>query len=162
MLQKDYSPSIADLLVATLASGTSTKRFYKIISERKFEKHKEDSVRVTLSRLHKRGFIKSSLAGWSLTKTGKLHSKKIRFLGYIPSPFKKDSPNAIILSFDIPEPDRILRRWLRNQIKIFGYTMLQQSLWIGPGPLPSSFLKRLEELGIRKNIKTFSIGKKIS
>jgi hypothetical protein len=38
--------------------------------------------------------------------------------------------------------------------------MLQQSLWIGPGPLPGSFLKRLEDLNIRKNIKTFKITKK--
>ncbi|MBI2631338.1 hypothetical protein HYW73_03985 [Candidatus Nomurabacteria bacterium] len=161
MSPKNYSPSIADLLVATLASGRSTRRFYSILRERKFKKYSEGSLRVTLSRLHKRGLMQSSPSGWSLTTTGKLHSKKIKSFGYISSPFKKDSPNAVILSFDIPEPDRILRRWLRNQIKIFGYTMLQQSLWIGPGPLPHSFLKRLEELGVRKNIKTFSIVKKL-
>ena len=52
-----------------------------------------------------------------------------------------------------------MRRWLRNQIKIFGYKMLQQSLWLGPGPLPPAFLKRLEDLKIRKNVKTFKITK---
>jgi len=61
---------------------------------------------------------------------------------------------------DIPEQNRILRNWLRNQIKIFGYKMLQQSLWIGPSPLPPPFLKRLEDLNIRKNVKTFKITKK--
>jgi hypothetical protein len=38
--------------------------------------------------------------------------------------------------------------------------MLQQSLWLGPGPLPQEFLKRLNELGIRENIKIFPIKKK--
>ena len=61
---------------------------------------------------------------------------------------------------DIPEKDRFMRHWLRNKIKIFGYKMLQQSLWIGPGPLPSSFLKRLEDLDIKKNIKIFKITKR--
>jgi len=75
------------------------------------------------------------------------------------STFPENSPHSMIISFDIPEKDRTMRRWLRNQIKIFGYKMLQQSLWIGPGPLPSSFLERLENLKIRKNIKTFKITK---
>jgi hypothetical protein len=37
--------------------------------------------------------------------------------------------------------------------------MLQQSLWIGPGPLPSEFLERVNELKIRENIKLFNVQK---
>ena len=47
--------------------------------------------------------------------------------------------------------------WLRNQLKIFGYKMLQQSLWQGPGPLPIEFRKRLDDFGIKKNVKTFKM-----
>jgi len=154
------SPSIAGLLLATLCSGRSKKRFYSILREQEFKKFNEASVQVTLSRLHKRKLVNYSPLGWALTKKGKAQNKKINTFRYIASPFKKDSPDTTIVSFDIPESDRKIRNWLRNQIKIFGYKMLQQSLWIGPGPLPSSFLKRLENLNIRKNIKIFSKVKK--
>ena len=151
------SPSIGDLLVATLCSARSTRRFYAIIREREFKRYKKESVRVALSRLHKKGYLKNSATGWSITQNGKLYSKDTHLLNYIESPFVKNLPSSIIISFDIPEKNRIVRRWLRNQIKIFGYKMLQQSLWMGPGPLPLSFMRRLEDLGIRKNIKTFKI-----
>ncbi len=154
------SPSIGDLLIATLCSARSTRRFYAIIQEREFKRYKKDSVRVGLSRLHTRGYLTNSVSGWSITEKGKKYFGNNHLLSYIASPFEKNSPDNTIIAFDIPEKNRIVRRWLRNQIKIFGYKMLQQSLWIGPGPLPSSFTKRLEDLKIRKNIKTFKITRK--
>lgn len=160
MTKVTNSPSIAALLLATLGSGRSVRRFHSILRNYELERYKKESIQVELSRLNKKGWVDKSKSGWFLTKQGKVRMKQTRLSSYIKSPFQKDSPNAIIISFDIPEPERILRRWLRNQIKIFGYTMPQQSLWIGPGPLPFSFLKRLDELGIRKNIKTFKINKK--
>lgn len=38
--------------------------------------------------------------------------------------------------------------------------MLQQSLWIGPGPLPEEFIKRLKDLKIKDCIKIFKINNK--
>ena len=149
-----------DLLIATLGSGRSVRRFHEIISERKFNRHKKESIRVTLSRLHSKGYVNNSALGWSITKKGRKYSQNTHLLGYITSPFAENLPSSMIISFDIPEKDRFMRHWLRNQIKIFGYKMLQQSLWIGPGPLPSSFLKRLEDLDIKKNIKIFKITKR--
>lgn len=158
------SPSIGDLLIATLCSGKSTRKFYAIIREREFNRHNQKSVRVALSRLHGKGYADNSVFGWSITKEGKKyyskkHSRENRLLGYIESPFANNSPTNMIIAFDVPEKDRAKRHWLRNQIKIFGYKMLQQSLWIGPSPLPPAFLKRLEDLEIKKNIKTFKITK---
>src|SRR3989344_3817724 len=156
-----HAPSIGDLLMATLGSARSTRRFYAIIREREFGRYKKESVRVGLSRLYAKGYLTNSASGWSITKKGKIHIKNIRLLDYIKSPFEKNSHNNnTIIAFDIPEKNRIMRNWLRNQIKIFSYKMLQQSLWIGTGPLPYSFLKRLEDLDIRKNIKTFKITKR--
>lgn len=154
------SPSIGDLLMATICSARSTRRFYAILREREFERYKKESVRVGLSRLHAKGYLSNSSSGWSITEKGKRYGRNVRLLSYIKSPFDKNPPDDIIIAFDIPEKNRAIRRWLRNQIQIFGYKMLQQSLWIGPGPLPSSFLKRLEDLNIRKNVKTFKITKK--
>ena len=154
--------SLIDLIMATLGSARSTYLFRSILRERKLKRHKKESIKATLFRLRSKGYAEKSSEGWSITPKGKLflNNKKTRqLMGYLESPFQKNSSNHIIISFDIPEKNRILRNWLRNQIKIFGYKMLQQSLWIGPGPLPAAFIKRLENLNIRKNIKTFRITK---
>lgn len=154
------SPSIGDLLIATLCCARNTRRFHSIIREQEYNRYNQESVRVALSRLHTKGYVNSSASGWSITKKGIRHSQNNRLLGYITSPFTENSQPSMVISFDIPENNRSIRHWLRNQIKIFGYKMLQQSLWIGPSPLPSLFLKRLEDLKIRKNVKTFKITKK--
>lgn len=151
------APSLTDLIIATLFSYRSSYTFKKLISDRKFKKHKENNIRVTLSKLHSKGYIDRSKLGWYLTQKGKEKNKEIYLFGYIPSPFKNKQNNNTIIAFDIPEKNKRTRNWLRNQIKIFGYSLLQKSLWIGPGPLPESFLKRLEDLNIRKNVKMFRI-----
>jgi len=158
--KQKFSPTIADLLIATLLNGRSVKTFYSIIREREFARYKKGSVQVSLSRLGKKGYCRNTNGNWSLTQKGILRTKEINLFSYIPSPFKENAPSNTIIAFDIPGPQRITRDWLRNQIKIFGYKMLQQSLWIGPGPLPARFLKCLEELLLGKNIKTFKITKR--
>jgi len=158
--KQKYSPTISDLLIATLFSCRSSYQFHKIIRQREFERYKKESVQVSLSRLNKKGYLKKSNNGWLLNQKGISYAKEIYLFSYISSSFKENSPANTIISFDIPGPKRTTRDWLRNQIKIFGYKMLQQSLWLGPGPMPSEFLKRLDELNIRKNIKIFSVKKK--
>jgi len=157
MYRNNYSPSLSQLILATLASGRNTYKFKSLLFKGKIEKYKKKNIGVELARLHKRGYIKNSDTGWSITNKGNLHTKQVRLMSYLPSPFKENIPSTTILSFDIPEKNRKVRNWLRNQIKIFGYKILQQSLWVGPGPLPQNFLKRLEDLNIRKNVKTFKI-----
>lgn len=152
-------PSIGDLLIATLCSARNTHKFHSIIHKREFNRYNKESVRVALSKLHNKGYVDNSILGWSITKKGKKYSQNVKPLSYIASTFTENSQPSMIISFDIPENKRAVRHWLRNQIKIFGYKMLQQSLWIGPSPLPPVFLKRLEDLNIRKNVKTFKITK---
>ena len=152
--------SIGDLLIATLLSGKSIKRFHSIIREREITRYKKESVRATLFRLNKNGYLNKSQDGWSVTTKGKLYAHRILLLSYLPSPFNEKSIQNTIVSFDIPGPQRKLRDWLRNQIKIYNYKMIHQSLWLGPGPLPQEFLVRLKKLKIRENIKIFNIEKK--
>jgi len=155
-----FKETIGDLLIAMLSSGRSSYQFRKIIREREFSRYQKESVQVALSRLKSNGYLKNSSSGeWSLTSKGRLCANKNILYSYIPSPFDKSSKHETIISFDIPGPQRAVRDWLRNQIKIFGYKMLQQSLWLGPGPLPKEFLKKLNDLKIRENIKIFSITK---
>lgn len=161
MSQKSkFSQSIGDLIVATLLSNKNSAQFRKILYEREFARYKKESIRMTFSRLHKKGYLENNKGNWSLTKKGKMNNSKNILFSFIPSPFKKNQQPNIIVSFDITEADRVKRNWLRNQLKVFNYKMLQQSLWLGPGPLPPEFLKRLYNLGIRENIKIFRIKEK--
>lgn len=151
--------SLVDYLVAMLASGKNIKRYHEIIRKREISRYKKESISVALSRLNKKGYIKKAKNGWSLTPSGKVYYDKSTLLSYMESPFNKNSEIKIIVSFDIPGPQRRMRDWLRNQLKIFGYKMIQQSLWVGPGPLPKEFLKRLKELKIHESIKVFALSK---
>ncbi len=161
--ESNKPPSVSDIIIAMLSSGRSSRRFKAILSERKLKRYKKESVSIALSRLRSKGYIEKSSSGWLLTEKGKKYKGSIRkenFMDYIESPFEKSAQINTIVAFDIPENDRRVRNWLRNQIKIFGYKMLQQSLWIGPGPLPTYFIKRLEDLKIKKYVKTFKILKR--
>lgn len=159
-MPNSHTEGLFDVLLAMLQSGRNSRTFHRILKQKELEKYKKDSVRSSLYKLKNKGYVTSSPEGWSVTKEGQKYIKNKETFSYIPSPFSKNDTQGVVISFDIPEPDRKLRNWLRNQIKIFGYVMLQQSLWIGPGPLPAKFLRRLENLGIRKNVKTFKIARK--
>jgi DNA-binding transcriptional regulator PaaX len=153
----EIKETLTDLLVALLLSGRNPVSFRKILRERELARYKKESIRVALSRFNKKGFLENSKQGWEITTKGKIYFGKIQLFSYIPSPFERNISSSILFSFDIPGPERRKRDWLRNQLKIFGYKMLQQSLWLGPGPLPNEFIDRLKELEIKKNIRMFKI-----
>lgn len=153
--------SLTDFLLAFLLSARSSRRFYEILREQEISKYQRKSVSVALTRMHTRGYAKYTSSGWVLTRKGRSRASNVDLMGYISSPFKKEEfTRNTLIAFDIPEIDRKIRDWLRNQLKIFGYKMLQQSLWRGPGPLPKIFKERLTNLGIKENVKIFTaVGK---
>ena len=59
---------------------------------------------------------------------------------------KFPSKEVVIFSFDIPEKERVKRAWVRGVLKNLGFTMIQQSVWLGKGPLPKQFTERLQLL----------------
>jgi len=152
-----YKNSLSDHLVAFLFSARSIRAYNEILYERAFARRKKEVVRVTLARLKKKGIVVSTAGGWHLTKAGIAYAEKQELFSLIDSPFSRHALNTHIVSFDIPEHLRRERNWLRDQLKVFGYTMIQQSLWQGPGPLPSVFNEKIKELGIKKNLKTFRL-----
>ena len=159
----NYSPektSFQDFLIAFLCSARSSKRFFQILNERACKKRSRNSTQGTLNRLKKKGFITNNKNGWSITENGKSYYEKKLLLSPLISPFPKNSPKNILFAFDIPENNRHLRNWLRQQLKIYGYKMVQQSLWQGPGPIPKEFKERVRKLDIVKNIKLFNLSTK--
>ena len=64
--------------------------------------------------------------------------------------------------FDVSEECRHYRNWLRDQLKEFGYVMVQQSVWAGPSPLPKEFKDYINKLKLQKSIRTFKLAKAIN
>lgn len=151
--------SLTHFILAFLMSSRNTATFKRLMREGSFCDVKEDRLSVALSRLHKKQYVNKGSSGWSITPRGR---REIARMGsqYITCPFGIHAVKNTLVAFDIPENNRKARSWLRNQLKIFNYTILQQSLWFGPGPLPRDFLFRLRDLGLAENVKIFTVKKK--
>lgn len=119
------------------------------------------SVRSTAYRLRKQGLIQQDDKGWYLTSKGReyLAEKEKPSKKFIKSPFKKGEPRNLLFMFDIPHSQNRLRDWLRCQLRIFGYIMVQKSVWAGPSSLPKEFLQALELLEIKDCIRTFRLSR---
>ena len=117
----------------------------------------DNTLRVTLSRLKKRGLVKIDNKIWGITQKGRSYLKNKISKATIPhftySTSLKRKEKNIIIAFDIPETYRKKRDWLRIEIISLGFIPLQKSVWFGPAPLPKEFIKFLDELKIIKFIK---------
>lgn len=125
----------------------------------KFKKYSSSSLRGTMSHLIKEGFVKDC-DGLYITPKGKNYIKrKIDSLKQFDFKFEKDSPKNLIIMFDVPEPKKAEREWLRWHLKKFNYSMIQKSVWVGPSPLPKEFLGYIQSIGLKENLKTFKLAK---
>jgi DNA-binding transcriptional regulator PaaX len=121
-------------------------------------KAKSKTVSSTLSRLKKKGCVELQKDGWQLTMSGKdFFKKSIKTMPNFESSFKQNAPKDMIVMFDIPESERRQRDWLRITLKNFDYVLIQQSVWVGPSPLPLDFVAYLKEEGYEKYLQTFKL-----
>jgi len=120
-------------------------------------KPKDNTLRVTLSRLRNKGLVVKKGMGWHITRSGKEFLKnKTPFLKHLPHPnSRKYGKKNMIIAFDIPELYRSKRNWLRFELVGLGFHPIQKSVWFGSGPLPEEFLKSLEDLKILTFLKFF-------
>jgi len=109
-----------------------------------------------LKRLAEKGIIKVDNGSININR-----EKLNEFYKYKLIYKKPENKSKIIIIFDIPEKERQTRNWLRNQIKLWGFTMIQQSVWLGTAPLPEEFQERAKLLNIKKYIKIFNVQQKI-
>ena len=125
----------------------------------RFSKHSPGSLSGTMSYLIKNGLV-DDCDGLFVTLKGKNYiRKKIDSLKQFDFAFDKDLPKDLIVMFDVPEPKKAEREWLRWHLKKFGYAMIQKSVWVGPSPLPKDFLDYIKRIGLRENLKTFKLAK---
>jgi hypothetical protein len=81
---------------------------------------------------------------WILTKKGKNKKRSLeqKLQGAANYTVKQTNELKIVI-FDIPEPERKKRAWLRSVLKNLKYKMLQKSVWAGNAMLPEQFFKDL-------------------
>lgn len=159
----DEEASIPEILLAFLFSCRNTKTFnrliYEQVSHRKIRNRK--SVQEALYRLSKRGLLTKKNETILLTAKGKKYvTEKMQF-EIEKSPFDKKQKHSLFIVYDIPESHREKRNWLRAQLIEYGYTMIQLSVWSGPGPLPESFVQKLKVSHLDKLIMIFMIEGKV-
>lgn len=126
----------------------------------RFEGIREKTIRNKLSKLKKQQYIRVSGSVIKTTEEGKkYYAKRQARLQIFDSPFAKGAPKKLILMFDVPESRKAKREWLRRQLGIFGYTMIQKSVWVGPSPLPAEFKSYLKRIGLAEHVKTFRLAR---
>lgn len=151
----EYGPTIADEIISHLLSGKSMYRQKKILWERVRNRMKtsKQGYYQSIYRLSKKGYIEKKNDGYVVSGLGKItYADQHRLIRAKPKHDKK-----ILVIFDIPERQKKTREWLREQIRWWGFKMIQKSVWLGDGPLPPEFKKRLKDIGIEKSVLIFAI-----
>ncbi|MBP9821417.1 MAG: hypothetical protein KBC98_00825 [Candidatus Pacebacteria bacterium] len=155
--KRNQKPTLGDYIIAFLSMSRHVKRNEQIWSGlwKKRETSKK-TVGIALTRLHKQGYIQATQDGWTLTPHGKNKAQEQKEW-QAPSSNSKES---LLVCFDIPENQREYRDWLRGQLKLFNYQMVQRSIWRGPGPLPPGFYAYLKEMEIFEMVHVFRLAPK--
>lgn len=90
----------------------------------------------------------------------KKKDRKRQFYYYtFRSEFDSTSPKNLIVMYDIPHELKKERDWFRRQLRSFQYIMIQKSVWVGPSPLPKSFVEYVKSIGLNSKLKTFKLSK---
>ena len=114
---------------------------------------KENSARIILWRLEKKGLVAKKQKYYQLTNLGLKVVKKIQKV--IEQPW--DGKWRIVM-FDIPEKRRTERNWLRFQLVAFDYKPLQKSVFIGQKPLDEDFYKELLNRDLNQWVRLITVG----
>lgn len=126
----------------------------------RFKKKSFGSMRTTIYRLHKRNLLEKQDSGWFLTTAGRKYlNKRQDSLKQFFSSSRKDSNRNLIVMFDIPQPRKAEREWLRWHLKKFNFIMIQKSVWVGPSLLPKEFIDYIKKIKLKDSIKTFKLAK---
>ncbi|KKP87553.1 MAG: hypothetical protein UR90_C0002G0020 [Parcubacteria group bacterium GW2011_GWC1_35_8] len=155
-MQKNWQDeaSFGDFIISHLLSCSSTRIQKKILFElvRKRRMLNRQVFNNNLYRLKKKGMLDFSNRDIIFNKNTLRRNTLFAKIQAKPA-----GDTKVMVLFDIPEKKRKIRNWLRLQLKLWDFEMLQQSVWLGKGPLPKDFTIRLDLLGVGKCVKIFKI-----
>lgn len=131
LLERDILNELTfgDFLYSFLLSARSTKRFYKLASERATQRYRR---KLAIERLRELEFIEDCGGKLSITSAGRsalgtVIATNRKLLGTRPWDHKWR-----IATFDIPEKYASLRHKVIGVLKKAGFVKLQHSIWIFP------------------------------
>ncbi len=147
--------SFGDFIISHLLSCRSSriqkKILFKLVQEKRMLNRQVFNN--NLYRLKKNGML-----DFDSDKNILINRNNLRLRALFAKIKEKPTGNTkVMVLFDIPEKKRKTRSWLRLQLKLWDFKMLQQSVWLGKGPLPVEFNNRLKLLGISEGVKIFKI-----
>ncbi|MDO8752029.1 MAG: CRISPR-associated endonuclease Cas2 [Candidatus Wolfebacteria bacterium] len=100
---------------------------------------------------------------WELTHKGgeKLKGLQDRSRFFVRSiDYVSEEDNKLrVVIFDIPEQERHRRTWLRASLVALGFSMCQQSVWVGKRKIPRKFLEDLRDRELLAYVHIFEISK---
>ncbi len=120
-------------------------------------KLKKNIIDTNLSRLEKQGLVikDSKKKVYCLTEEGE------KFVSYIKNRYeilKKPWDGKIrVVIFDIPEKKEKWRRWLRDELQLLQFKLLQKSVYIGKTALPKSLYQDIIQSGLSQYIFIFTM-----
>ena len=134
----------------------SMKRLARVGPYRK-QRLKKKTFQDNTYRLKKLGLIAKDPQKkvYYLTDEGK------KFTAYIEDRYgvlsRKWDGKVRVVIFDIPEKKRQWREWLRSELLLLQYKILQKSVYIGKTPLPKSFYQEVIGAGLGKYVFIFTM-----
>lgn len=147
--------SLGDFIVSHLLSCSSLRIQKKILYEL-VQKRRTLNIKAfnnNLYRLKQKGVLSFDSGKNILVRKDNLK----RYILFSKIKSAPDGKVKVMVLFDIPEKKRKVRNWLRGQLKTWDFEMIQQSVWLGKGPLPKEFMERLSSLGISKCVKILKV-----
>lgn len=147
--------SFGDLIISHLLSCRSTRIQKKVLYElvQKRRKLNNKLFNSNLHRLKNKGIL-SFDSEKNIFIDRHLLARKTLFRMMQKKP---TGETKVMVMFDIPEKKRKIRNWLRLQLKLWDFKMIQQSVWLGKGSLPKEFTEHLNLLGISKCVKILKV-----
>jgi DNA-binding transcriptional regulator PaaX len=125
----------------------------------KLSAYEKRAISLAINRLKRLAYICVEGERWKITDRGKqYYIKKRNSFKQFDSSINNSKQNLILI-FDIPEPRKLEREWLRTQLKNLNFKLVQKSVWLGPSPLPKDFVRYLKEIKLRGCIKTYKLSK---
>lgn len=105
--------------------------------------YKEITIRQSIKRLQKLGFVEKVGIKYILSKKGR------KLADYILARKKNleskwDGKFRVVI-FDIPENQSQVRDWLRRELYMLNYRKLQKSVFIGKHPLPKDLIEDIKK-----------------
>jgi len=147
--------SFSDFIISYLLSCRSLKIQKKILYEL-VQRRRMLSVQLlnnNLYRLKNKGVLNFDSENNILINKNRLKQHTL-FSRIIEKPV---GDIKVMVMFDIPERKRKIRNWLRVQLKSWDFEMVQQSVWLGRGPLPKEFAERFRLFGLSKCVKILKV-----